>query len=386
MPDYQIYLYGEIGDSWWDEEPLTAKAIAAQLEEIPLDSEIELRINSPGGDLGEGLAIYSLLKERAPYITARVDGYALSAASFILCAASKVVASDSSIFMIHNPHTISYGDANALRKTADVLDTHRNAVLGIYRDKTGKSDSDIITALDDETWFTGEEAVEFGLADELNNEAIAEPVKNSLPPWLKVSASAKKKLKAAGLMPKQSRVAAKANTLPKEKTTVPNEEEKTQKIDNEAQSTVEMKALLARVTDLEAQAKMQSEAIAAKDRELAELKRKDAVTALYTKVRNMADSLVKSNSPKLSTAEFEALGFTADADADIKNFLADDNAETALKQANFYVEMAKHRPPMLQTKLQTGDEPLPEKEPASPEQDEQYQADMARFEARLKRK
>ena len=106
-----------------------------------------------------------------------------------------------------------------------------------------------------------------------------------------------------------------------------NEEEKVQKIEGEAQNNaVEMKALKARVTALEEQNKAKDEAIALRDKELAELKRKDAVTNLYNKVRNVAEGLVKSNAPKLSTAEFEALGFTGDIDADIKNLLADDNA------------------------------------------------------------
>ncbi len=168
----EIFIYGAIGESWyWDEESLTGKTIRDQLAVIPKGEHIDLRINSGGGDVGEAMAIYNLLSARSADITTHIDGYCCSAASFIALAGDEVISPESSIWMIHNPSTIAWGTAAEMRKVADVLDTHRDAVLGIYTERTGRSRDEIIAALDAETWFTGAEAQEFGLATKVVNDA-----------------------------------------------------------------------------------------------------------------------------------------------------------------------------------------------------------------------
>lgn len=169
----EIYIYGEIGESWFEEKEITGKTIADQLSLIPGDTQIHLHINSPGGDVNEGLAIYNLLRKRSPYVTAFIDGYACSAASFIALAADKVVSPESSIWMIHPASGFCYGTASDMRSTADVLDVHTDAVLGIYAERTGKSREEVSALLESETWFTGKEALEMGFA----TQATSEPVK-----------------------------------------------------------------------------------------------------------------------------------------------------------------------------------------------------------------
>jgi ATP-dependent protease ClpP protease subunit len=196
----EIFLYGIIGDSWWwEEEPITGKSIAAKLAKIAKGTPIKLRVNSEGGAVGEALAIYNLLAERREDVTAYIDGYALSAASYIPLAAGLVISPKASIWMVHNPWSIALGSAEDLRREAAALDTHRDAILSIYADRTGQTTEQIIEWLDAETWFTGEEAVEYGFADESVDEPIE--VDQTLPQQFKAMATAtsvEEKLQALG--------------------------------------------------------------------------------------------------------------------------------------------------------------------------------------------
>ncbi|MGL5061394.1 MAG: head maturation protease, ClpP-related [Microcoleus sp.] len=162
----EIYIYGIIGDDWWDSDSMSASRFANELAAIPKNQPINIRINSMGGAVGDGLAIYNLIKTRKN-VTAIIDGYALSAASFIPLAASKVIAPISSIWMIHNASGMCWGTAEDMRSEADVLDTHNQVMTDIYIERTGKSAEEIKALLDAETWLTGTEAHDLGFADEL---------------------------------------------------------------------------------------------------------------------------------------------------------------------------------------------------------------------------
>ena len=156
----EIKLYDTIGG--WG---ITALALA---EQIPSDAQaVTVRINSPGGDVADGLAMYHYLKDHPARITTVVDGYAASAASVVMLAGDEVRVHRSSIVMLHNPWTVAVGNADELRHTADVLDVHGKALLDIYKAKTGMDEADIADLMDGETWMRGEAAVEYGLADSL---------------------------------------------------------------------------------------------------------------------------------------------------------------------------------------------------------------------------
>lgn len=156
----EISIYEEIG-AWG----ISAKQFSNDLKALGDVINIDLRLNSPGGSVFDGIAIYNLLTQHKAQITVHVDGLAASMASVIAMAGDLVIAPENSMIMIHNPWTLAYGDAEELRKNADLLDKVRVAMLSAYRDKTGLSDEQLIQMMDDETWMTGAEALAHGFVD-----------------------------------------------------------------------------------------------------------------------------------------------------------------------------------------------------------------------------
>lgn len=177
----EILIHGPIGNSFWSQDGVTGKQFTDELNEIPAGTKITIGINSQGGSVGEGLAIYNAIKRRADDITCRIDGYAISIASVIPLAAAKVISPKSSIWMIHNAWSWfdgGQGNAEDMRKiaelaekAADMLDKHDDVIVAAYAARSGKKDDEIRDAMSKETWLTGEEAVEWGLADEVSDDA-----------------------------------------------------------------------------------------------------------------------------------------------------------------------------------------------------------------------
>jgi ATP-dependent Clp endopeptidase proteolytic subunit ClpP len=167
----EIYIYGEIDDfKYWGDE-VTPTDIKDELNKLKNVSSINLFVNSPGGGVFAGAAIYNELKRFDKPITAYVDGLAASIASLIVLAADKVVMPSNAMYMIHNPWMLAVGDAPKLRDMADKLDKITDSVLlETYANKTGMKKEDLQKMLDDETWLSGAEAVELGFADELEEE------------------------------------------------------------------------------------------------------------------------------------------------------------------------------------------------------------------------
>ena len=161
-----IRISGPIGESWWDSTGTTSSAFVEALDAIPKGKPVSLYVNSEGGSIKDGLEIYNAIKRRAADVTCYVDGYALSIASVIPLAASKVISPKGSVWMLHKPWTAQQGNADDMRKAAEMLDKHEQALVAIYAEETGQSPDQIRQDLTNETWFTGEEAVAYGLADE----------------------------------------------------------------------------------------------------------------------------------------------------------------------------------------------------------------------------
>ncbi len=158
-----IRIYGPI-DSWGGWWGVSAKDVAAVLDALPDSVEqIIVRLNSPGGEAFEGIAITNLLRAHKASVTAVVDGLAASAASVIAAGCDETVMSPGTQMMIHSPSVISWGQAKDLRKDADILDGLQDSIIEIYRGKAG--DKDWNQLVDDETWLTAPEAVTLGLAD-----------------------------------------------------------------------------------------------------------------------------------------------------------------------------------------------------------------------------
>lgn len=158
-----IRMHGPI-DSWGGWWGVSASDVSEIIDALPdTVQSIILRINSPGGEVFEAMTILNMLRAHRATVTAVVDGLAASAASVIAAACDETVMSPGSVMMIHSPLTWTYGNAEEIRKTADILDRIEGSIIEIYEGKAGPSDWGKLLA--DETWLTAADAVTLGLAD-----------------------------------------------------------------------------------------------------------------------------------------------------------------------------------------------------------------------------
>ncbi|HAG9030653.1 TPA: Clp protease ClpP, partial [Escherichia coli] len=148
--DADIYIYDEIG--FWG---VTAKQFISDLNALGDITHINLHINSPGGDVFEGIAIFNALKTHGASITVYVDGVAASMASIIAMVGNPVIMPENTFMMIHKPFGFTGGDAEDMRTYADLLDKVEAVLLPAYAQKTGKTTDEIAAMLADETWMSG---------------------------------------------------------------------------------------------------------------------------------------------------------------------------------------------------------------------------------------
>ncbi len=141
----------------------TASYLKSQLKAYG-EGPVTLNINSPGGDVLEGVAIYNILKERGN-IKVRVQGLCASIATIIMMAGKEIEVCKGSFVMVHNPFAMTMGESDDLRSTADVLDKMKKSMVEIYTARTGLDEAEVSSIMDNETWMTAEEAVEKGFAD-----------------------------------------------------------------------------------------------------------------------------------------------------------------------------------------------------------------------------
>lgn len=172
----EISIFGDIGFSWWD-EGVTAAQFKKDFDEIKDSEEIHVLINSPGGDVFDGIAIHNIIATERPKVSVEVIGLAASAASIIALAGNTLTMDAASFFMIHNVWSFAMGDAGELRKKADDLDKISGELVNIYEAHSDLSAKEIKEFMDAETWFTAAETVEHGFADEsVEHEAAAASV------------------------------------------------------------------------------------------------------------------------------------------------------------------------------------------------------------------
>lgn len=179
MPE--ILIYDDIGPEEWG--GVSAKAVKAQLDAMGDATEITVRINSPGGDVFDGFAIYNLLKQHPAHVTVKVDGMAASAASVIAMAGDTIEMASNARMMIHNPWTMAVGDSASLQKTAALLDQIKESIVATYKARVSMEEADIAEAMDAEFWFGAKAAIELGFADA--EAGTAKPVKNTAKPWIR---------------------------------------------------------------------------------------------------------------------------------------------------------------------------------------------------------
>ncbi len=164
--DRSISVYDVIGYDYWTGDGVTARRIAAALRSLGA-GPVTVNVNSPGGDMFEGLAIYNLLREHKGDVTVKVLGMAASAASIIAMAGDTVQIARSAFFMVHNSWVIAAGNRNDLRETADWLEPFDAAMADIYSARTGADIKAVGKLMDAESWIGGSAAIEQRFADEL---------------------------------------------------------------------------------------------------------------------------------------------------------------------------------------------------------------------------
>lgn len=165
----EINIYGDIGESWWGES-VTAKQFVKDLAALDVDT-LTVRINSYGGSVADGIAIYNAIKRHKASTTVAIDGVAVSIASLIAMAGDSVEMADNALMMIHAPWTYAGGNAVDLREAADLLDKFASAMSSSYADKTGKTVEAVMSWLTDgiDHWFSAAEAKAEGLVDNVTD-------------------------------------------------------------------------------------------------------------------------------------------------------------------------------------------------------------------------
>lgn len=166
-----IRIYDEISsDDWYG---ITANDINDQLTEAN-GKPLNIYINSYGGEVFEGFAIYNTLKNYQGYKTVYIDGIAASIASVIAMAGNKVIMNEASMMMIHNASGLAYGNAEEMQKVVNALEQINEVIRGVYQNKTGLSEDEIKNLMDNETYMKPQECVDYGFADEIQNKTVSE--------------------------------------------------------------------------------------------------------------------------------------------------------------------------------------------------------------------
>jgi len=159
----EILIYEDIGEGWAG--GISAKRFAEQIKDLGALEKITVRINSYGGSVFDGFAMYNTLRRNPAEVAVSVDGVAASSASVIAMAGDFVEIAANGFLMIHPPWSMAMGGAEDFRKEADLLDSVGSAIAGVYVERTGLPLAEVWEYMDAETWFTAEDAVELGFAD-----------------------------------------------------------------------------------------------------------------------------------------------------------------------------------------------------------------------------
>lgn len=167
----EIWLYDSVGAGWFG--GMSANDFVRELRGLGKVDTINLHINSPGGSVFDGVAIYNALKSHPAAVEVDVDGVAASIASVIAMAGEEIRIADNAMMMIHDPYTMAAGDASELRKSADLLDQIAAVIRTTYAKRTGLDEATIGAMMAEETWMSAAEAYAQGFADLVTEEQRA---------------------------------------------------------------------------------------------------------------------------------------------------------------------------------------------------------------------
>lgn len=161
----EIQILEPIGGFWG----IPVSEFKAAFDKIKSAASIRLLVSSPGGDPFDGLAIYNILSDVRPKLTAEVIGLSASAATLPVLAASKVVIGSASMFMIHQPEAFTGGRSEDLRKIADLLDSMTGQFADLYSERSKLTRDEALEAMEKTTYYTAEQAIDAGFADEMKD-------------------------------------------------------------------------------------------------------------------------------------------------------------------------------------------------------------------------
>ena len=173
----EIWIYDEIGPEWWG--LIGAESVIGALAGMQ-GKRATVRLNTPGGSVDQGIAIYNAIKRHPGGVDIVVDSLAASMGSYLLQAGVTRRVATNAMVMIHDPWSIAIGNSSELRKEADVLDKYAQRMVPDYAAASGKSEDEIREIMLEETWLVGQEIVDAGFADEVIEQAIVEPVVSGL--------------------------------------------------------------------------------------------------------------------------------------------------------------------------------------------------------------
>jgi ATP-dependent Clp protease protease subunit len=171
-----LYINGVIAEESWYGDEVTPALFRAEL--LSGSGDIEVWINSVGGDCIAAAQIYNMLMDYPHNVTVKIDGIAASAASVISMAGTKVLMSPVSVMFVHNPLTVAIGNSEEMQKAIAMLDEVKEAILNAYEIKTGMSRAKLSHLMDSETWMSANKAVELGFADGILFKDTEEPQDN----------------------------------------------------------------------------------------------------------------------------------------------------------------------------------------------------------------
>lgn len=164
----ELVLYGFVGDSFWD-VGFTSRDVIDALAEVGRDTDITVRINSGGGYIDDGIAIFNALSAHKGKVTVIVDALAASSASIIAMAGEDRIMRKGAMLMIHDPANVVWGTASDMEKMAATLEKYAVNMVGIYADVSGEDPDDIRADMKEELWLGADEAVERGYATAVND-------------------------------------------------------------------------------------------------------------------------------------------------------------------------------------------------------------------------
>jgi ATP-dependent protease ClpP protease subunit len=180
-------IYSVIGEDYWTGDGTTPKSVSEFLKKNK-GQDVTININSPGGSFFDGNAIYNLLKEHDGGVTVRIVGLAASAASIVAMAGDTIEIAESGFLMIHNSWMIAIGNKADMAEIAAMLSKFDKSMAGVYSKKTGITEKEIVSLMDDESWIDGKDAVEKGFATALlpsDDLAVDESAKSSYTPAIR---------------------------------------------------------------------------------------------------------------------------------------------------------------------------------------------------------